>query len=205
MATRTIYLVRHGEYDWDNQPSPQKGLTERVVEQAKLTAQRLSSVPATGIYSSDLRRAVETAETIHGRLDGVAHQKTENLREVIPGIPSYLANEPLFMRIPEEAAHAGREAAELVFSEYFIPAEETDRHEIIVSHGNLIRYLASRVMDGSGDGWMRMRTNNCGISEVAVESDGRMWLVSYNDVGHLPPELTTAGVPRGAHSAPPAK
>ncbi len=88
MAIRTIYLVRHGEYDWDDQPSPLKGLTERGVEQAQLTAKRLGSLPATAIYSSDLQRAVETAEIIHGRFDGVPHEKRRNLRELFPGIPS---------------------------------------------------------------------------------------------------------------------
>ena len=38
MATRRIYLVRHGEYDWDDQPGPLKGLTPRGVKQARLTA-----------------------------------------------------------------------------------------------------------------------------------------------------------------------
>ena len=66
MATRTLYLIRHGEYDWDDQPTPHKGLTRRGRKQARLTARRLRTLPATAIYSSDLRRAVETAEIIRG-------------------------------------------------------------------------------------------------------------------------------------------
>jgi probable phosphoglycerate mutase len=60
MATRKVYLVRHGEYDWNDQPAPTTGLTPVGREQSKLTAQRLSSVPAGAIYSSDLARAIET-------------------------------------------------------------------------------------------------------------------------------------------------
>jgi 2,3-bisphosphoglycerate-dependent phosphoglycerate mutase len=68
MAIRKVYFVRHGEYDWNDQPAPTKGLTPVGREQAHLTAQRLSSVPAAAVYSSDLARAVETAELIRSAL-----------------------------------------------------------------------------------------------------------------------------------------
>jgi broad specificity phosphatase PhoE len=68
------------------------------------------------------------------------------------------------------------------------------------SHGNLIRYLASRVLGAAADSWLRMRTLNCGITEIVIESDGRKWLVSYNDVGHLPAEFVTAGVPQRSNA-----
>ena len=193
MATRWIYLVRHGEYDWDDQPGPLKGLTPRGVKQARLTAKRLSSIPAAALYSSDLQRAIETAEMISSELNGVPDKKTRRLREC------YLPH-PLSGNVPAEIIQAGEKQASTAFSTYLCPARE-DRHEIIVTHGNMIRYLVSRVLSGSPDSWLRMRTLNCGISEVAVDSDGRMWLVSYNDVGHLPVDLITEGVPRGAHTS----
>lgn len=37
------------------------------------------------------------------------------------------------------------------FAKYFKTTRGKDRHEIIVSHGNLIRYLAARVLAESGD------------------------------------------------------
>lgn len=66
-----------------------------------------------------------------------------------------------------------------------------DRHELIVAHGNLIRYLICRVLGASPRAWASMRINNCGLSEVVVESDGSLTLASYNDTGHLPPRLVT--------------
>jgi broad specificity phosphatase PhoE len=188
MATRRIYLVRHGEYDWDNQPSPFKGLTSRGAQQARLTAQRLRFIPATAIYSSDLMRAIETAEIIGGELAGVPYKKRKELREC------YLSG-PGPSNVPLEMIQAGEKQAEAAFSRYLRPTRRGDKNEIIVSHGNLIRHLASRVMAGSPDGWFRMKTFNCGITEIAIDSDGRMWLVSYNDVGHLPAEIITAGMP----------
>jgi broad specificity phosphatase PhoE len=193
MATRRIYLIRHAEYDWDNQPSPLKGLTPLGMQQAQLTASRLRSIPATTLFSSDLTRAVETAEIIGGKLEGVPYMKRKDLREC------FLAS-PTFVNVPEELIQAGEKQAEAAFVRYLCPTRHDDKTEVIVSHGNLIRYLASRVLGGAPDSWLRMRTLNCGITEIVIESDGRMWLVSYNDVGHLPAEFVTAGVPQRSNA-----
>ena len=192
MATRKIVLVRHGEYDWDESPGPHKGMTPRGVEQAHLTARRLSSLAASAIYSSDLMRAIETAEMIRNGRDGVPYEQDLELRECCPAGPAY-------RNVPVEVIDAGQRQAESVFDRYFLPSNE-DRHDIIVSHGNMIRYLTARAL-GNANSWFRMRTSNCGITELDIESDGRMWVVSYNDVGHLPAHLITAGLPSGAHSA----
>jgi probable phosphoglycerate mutase len=183
-----IFLVRHGEYDWDNQPSPVKGLTVRGVQQAKLTAQRLRNMPVTAIYSSDLMRAVETAEIIRAEFDGVTYKKRKELREC------YLSN-PNQSKVPKELIEQGERQAEEAFCRYLRPTRGNDKSEIIVSHGNLIRHLASRVVASSPDSWFRMKTFNCGITEIAIDADGGKWLVSYNDVGHLPAEIITEGIP----------
>lgn len=63
-----IYLVRHGE-TVDNarqimQGQTQGELNERGREQARLVAERLSAEPIDAVVSSDLHRAVQTAEII---------------------------------------------------------------------------------------------------------------------------------------------
>src|SRR6476660_6108194 len=131
MATRSIYLVRHGEYDWDNDPSPLKGLTPRGVQQARLTARRLRSVRATAIYSSDLMRAIETAEIIGAELNSVPYEKDSELRECY--LPS-----PALIDVPVELIQAGEKQAAAAFSKYLCTRDD-DKNEIIVSHGNLIR------------------------------------------------------------------
>ena len=72
MATRTLYLVRHGQYqhlEYDRETGVtveqanklDAGLTPVGVEQARLTAQRLSSLAICAIHCSTLPRALETA------------------------------------------------------------------------------------------------------------------------------------------------
>jgi serine/threonine-protein phosphatase PGAM5 len=194
MGTRHIYFVRHGEYDWDNQPHPMKGLTLLGKQQAQFTAERLSSLSIATIYSSDLQRAIETAEIIGRAHPDVPHKQSPDLRECLLPCAS-------FADAPRELLKEGQEQAERAFSEYLRPTEGDDSSDIIVSHGNLIRYLVVRVLRASPQSWLRMKTSNCGVTEIAVEPDGRLWLVTYNDVGHLPREFTTAGMPARAKAA----
>lgn len=65
----TITLVRHGETTWNAEKRWQghldSPLTTEGKEQAVLLATRLSSVPFAAVYSSDLSRAVSTAEILN--------------------------------------------------------------------------------------------------------------------------------------------
>lgn len=63
-----VYLVRHGQTDWNHddlcmgqQDIPLNDLGRR---QAELTAERLAKEKLASIYSSDLGRALQTAEII---------------------------------------------------------------------------------------------------------------------------------------------
>ena len=64
----TIYLVRHGETEWNREGRLQghkdSSLTPKGEEQAAQTAQKLKEVKFDAIFSSDLIRAKRTAEII---------------------------------------------------------------------------------------------------------------------------------------------
>ena len=75
---------------------------------------------------------------------------------------------PLAPAVPAAATEAGEQRAATAFGRYFRPTRGVDKHEILISHGNTIRYLVSCVLTGSADHWWRMYTLNCGIMEIAV-------------------------------------
>ena len=189
MATRTIYLIRHGQYEFKGSHLAD-GLTPLGVEQAQLTAQRCSSLPITAIHCSTLRRAVDTAEIIARELSGIPLQRSRLLWECIPCIPRTFAE--LFVDIPAEKVAQDREQAERAFDRYFKCARGKDKYEIVVCHANLTRYFVCRVLQLEPEAWVDMDMSNCGISTVLIESSGRMALVSHNDVGHLPHHLRTS-------------
>ena len=83
--TNTIYLVRHGQTEWNIKGKTQghgnSNLTEKGKTQAMELAEAMVKYPIDYIYSSDLGRAIETAEIIGDKfnLDII---KTPALREM---------------------------------------------------------------------------------------------------------------------------
>jgi serine/threonine-protein phosphatase PGAM5 len=206
MATRTLYLIRHGEYqleeikkfDYDltleqhyELHKKEGGLTLTGRKQAKLTAKRLRSLPIDAIYCSSLRRASETAERIAKEFPTTKVKKSRLLWECVPLIPKAFAQYEHFRYLSEKDVDRWKRQADEAFETYFRSARGTDKHDIIVSHANLIRYLVCIVLQIQPDAWFNMFIDNCGISEVRIEPNDHMKLVSYNDVGHLPRELRT--------------
>ena len=84
----TILLARHGETDWNRAgrwqgwADPPLNETGRV--QARELAEQLRTIPFDAVYSSDLRRAHETA-LIVGEPHGVPVVTEPGLREIDVG------------------------------------------------------------------------------------------------------------------------
>jgi serine/threonine-protein phosphatase PGAM5 len=190
MVTRTLYLVRHGHHDLTSTHRLGGSLTPIGVEQAQLTAERLGAFPITAIYCSTLPRATETAEIIAQKFPDVRFRRSRRLWECIPCIPPAWAEYSighLSARIAQD-----KKQAEDAFDTYFRPARGKDKHEIVVSHGNLIRYFICRALQVQPEGWGNMDLCNCGISEILIRPEGRMTLMSHNDICHLPDRLVTS-------------
>lgn len=182
MATRTVLLVRHGAYSGES-------LTAIGRRQAKLTAARLSELNVTGIHSSTMTRAIETCETIAHRFPRLPTRRAHLLRECIPSVPHRFSK--LARKLPRAAIMKNRNQADRAFRRFFRRARGEDCCDVIVCHGNLIRYLVSRVLGLGAHSWGSMGTHNCGISEIRITPRGETLLVSYNDVGHIPRRLRT--------------
>jgi len=100
----TIFLVRHGETDW-NRDSRFQGRADPPLNavgrtQAEALAGRLAAEPVAIAYTSPLRRATETAEILAGHLD-VALRTHDTLMEVDVGSWSGLTRTEVESRYPE--------------------------------------------------------------------------------------------------------
>ncbi len=95
-----------------------------------------------------------------------------------------------FSRLKPIEFAAMKRSADAAFRKIFAPAHEEDRHELVVSHGNILRHLLVRALDLPLDSWTRFDLLNCSVSVVVVER-GRIWAAGVGDVGHLPPRLQT--------------
>jgi len=84
-STFRVYLVRHGETDWNRarklQGQSDIPLNETGLKQSMLLGRALKDVPFVRAFSSDLRRAVQGAECIIQFQSNVVLEKDESIRE----------------------------------------------------------------------------------------------------------------------------
>lgn len=107
-AVIRVLLLRHGESHWNAQSRWQghgdPGLTARGREQARAAAAQLASAGPERVVSSDLARALETAEIVAGALR-LPLERDSRWRERDIGTWTGLTREQIEARWPEDYAH----------------------------------------------------------------------------------------------------
>lgn len=179
MGTRTLLFLRHGQYEAENGGV----LTELGREQARLAGRYLENVTVDRIWSSTLPRAKETAEIVSRHLGGMRVWSTGLLREGI-----YTRVEGYIVPASERRQDCAR--ADAAYAK-IVRKSRTDRTELVVCHGNLIRYFMCRALQTPIAKWTRMTTSHCALSRVMVRQTGAVRLVSYNETSHLPAKFVT--------------
>jgi serine/threonine-protein phosphatase PGAM5 len=195
-GVRTLYLIRHGQYDHEDERDPDVGraLVPLGIAQARLVAARLRALPVemTSLHSSTMTRARQTCRVIGGEFPKLELQQSRLLRECTP--PTW--REDIMDDVDPVETMDCLEQLEKAFAEYFTPSPDSNRHDIIVCHGNVIRWFVTRVLKVDSLAWLGMSIGNCSLTVVKIKPDGAMKLLSYGDVGHIPPNLQT-GLQRG--------
>ena len=110
--TLKLYIVRHGETEWNVikrfQGQLNTPLTEKGMEKLKETGKNLENVLFEEVYTSELERTVNSAEIILNENRGYKNKKMElkkltELNEVHFGVWQGLKYEEVFLKYPEEA------------------------------------------------------------------------------------------------------
>ncbi|KAB2919875.1 MAG: histidine phosphatase family protein [Dechloromonas sp.] len=103
----TVYVIRHGETEWNLRGRFQghfdSSLTERGISQASRLGQHLAGRSISAIYSSDLGRAMATAEII-SRSIGLPVQSVDKLRERRLGCLEGLTKDEAATQFPMDLA-----------------------------------------------------------------------------------------------------
>jgi broad specificity phosphatase PhoE len=191
MAPTTILLARHGETDWNAvgrwQGHTDRPLTERGRHQAAELAERLADVELDAIYSSDLLRAVETAEPVAKRL-GLRLQTLPELREVDVGTWAGLTRDEVAERFPDgfrrwsdwqtgwENGETYEEMGERVVGAILrLAGEHPGERILVVSHGGAIRALQAAAAGIGIATFRRLRpvVQNARVTSILVEN-GRL-------------------------------
>ncbi|QQS42731.1 MAG: histidine phosphatase family protein [Acidobacteriota bacterium] len=205
MVTR-LYLIRHGQSDGNaegrfggHSPTP---LSDLGRKQAELTARALHQENIDHIYSSDLLRAVQTAEPL-SELLGVEINKTSAFRERNVGVLEGLTFEESKQKYPKDYyALINRNI------NHVITGGESYRHLLrrgtqamseilrthrgqkiaIFSHTGAICYLTLHMIGAINRGTVQtpwLVTSNCGINRFEIRGRRNTRLLTVNDTRHL--------------------
>ena len=87
ITPRTIYLTRHGESEFNVQGKigGDSGLSERGKRYSKLLAEHINQlhIPGIRVWTSEMRRTVETARRIQGPKNRYGGRKTDFIRPAV--------------------------------------------------------------------------------------------------------------------------
>lgn len=180
MASRFLYVTRHGEADGED-----GSLTSRGEEQARRLGRRLTAVPLTAISHSPLPRATQTARIIGAQLPAVELQVTAEVDDYVPpfdGAPADFAALLSDVSAHERSTGAGLAAAAL--ARFAIPAA-TETHELIVTHVFQVAWFVRDALGAPDRRWMTLNPANCALTTILYRDDRPPELLAFNEASHL--------------------
>lgn len=202
MERTQVIIVRHGQTAWNlagkRQGHLDSPLTEIGIAQAKALAARLAQEKFRILYSSDLGRAVQTAQII-ASVTGHEIITDARLRERHLGIFQGLNGEEIRERYPEEY-HQHRTFG----PDYVIPGGESVQQQVernlsyltaiaaehagdtivVVSHGGVLSGLFRHTFSIPFSAPRRFEFMNASLNVFNYE-DGSWFLQTWGDLSHL--------------------
>jgi len=184
-----LLLVRHGETDWNAtrrwQGRDDPPLNARGIAQARELADALAADDIAAVYTSDLRRALQTAEIVGERL-GLEIVPLAELREIDVGSWSGRRSADIEVEEPEAwARHVAswgtgwtdgetpeQLTARVVDALRRISSERDEERVLVVAHGGVIRALTAFALGVEFADFTRgsIVIANCSVARFACES-----------------------------------
>lgn len=196
------WLIRHGETEWNRQQvfrgRIDVELNQLGLKQAELLGEHFCQYRVDAVYSSPLKRALETARAIAGP-HGLEVQVTDGLVDIDYGRWQGLSWEevertyPVLYRRWEETPHLvqmpdGESLEEVRRRAYAALLEILFRHQdqnvAIVSHRVVNKVLICALLGLDNSHFWRIRQDNCGITTF-IGDHYRLVLIGHNDLCHL--------------------
>ncbi|SBT48742.1 histidine phosphatase family protein [Micromonospora auratinigra] len=199
MASRLLFLARHGEQHRAEHESPEVGLSERGRRQATLLGERLRDAGIQAVHHGPLPRAAETAALVGAALPGVPVHVSDDIGDHLPhdtdptGLPPAYAGLLAEYDAAERVDGPRRTAAAV--ARFATAPAEGDVRELVVTHSFLIAWLVRHALDAPERRWLGLNLHNAGLTVIRYSSGGPPNLIAVNDTAHLPPDLRATGLP----------
>lgn len=198
-----IYLVRHGETDWNKagrmQGRQEVDLNLFGLKQAHLLGKRLKNIPFDLAYSSPQSRAIQTAEMVmhhhpihlktHTALQEIDLGEWEGLtwtevKRRYKGVVDDLQKDRKMAKI-----HGGETYEDVVKrAMLFLETLENKpyEHVLVMSHAGVIKMLIAHLLGLPLEKRTNFHLSNTGISVIEKEAPTSKWrILTINDISHL--------------------
>lgn len=195
MATRYLYIARHGEADAFG------NLTDTGREQARLLGKRLAHLPITAVWHSPLPRAAASAAELDLFLDGSTQvAEAPELIDHVPYVPTPQETPPswlpFFDGYDTAEAAAGHQTAQTLTARFATaPDNDEDIHEVLITHAYPIAWLIRDALDAPPVRWLALSSANAALTVIEHRPGGLPSIPMHNDMSHLPPNLRWTGFP----------
>lgn len=197
-----LLLVRHGVTESNTQRRfsghSDADLNTEGYRQAEKLGNRLAEVKIDVAFSSDLKRALTTAEIICAKHE-INIMSGPDLREFNYGIAEGMTYQEIAERYPELGESISRYNYELAFpdgesfEELYSRADSfikrvnnhsEDHTVLIVSHGGMLRTLLCKLLTLEHKHWSKFRIDNASLTIIETYPN-RNILNLFNDISHL--------------------
>jgi broad specificity phosphatase PhoE len=193
-----IYLIRHAQQNNNGGYISTSELTPLGTRQANMLGWRLQNTGIFRVYSSDLPRAVQTAEAINRRI----HKElvlVPEFREINFGEWDGLSYEEVYQRYPDfkhefdlhlkDLQYPGGESGEDVKKRAFRALDgiaDGGMDAAVVTHGGVIMTILAAVMGFSLEKRFCLRPpEHASISKISYDPARGFAVVCINDTSHL--------------------
>lgn len=192
-----LILIRHGETDYNLYNkycgSSDPPLNEKGIFQARRLKERLKDTAVDKVYSSDLKRAFQTAEIV---FENCSIEKLPGLREINFGVFEGLNYEEIIERYPaiynswiENPAQTRIPDAETlrvlacrvrqIIS--LIISRDNDKNVAVITHSGPIRVLLCDIMRYDLNMFWQIKQNNGALNVVNYLKDGHAEIEAMNE------------------------
>ncbi len=197
-----VYLIRHGQTEWNAlgimQGQKDVMLNDVGHRQAQILAKRLANTKFTAIYSSDLKRASDTAATV-AALQNLSVKLDKRLRERCFGIFEGCTKVELIEKHPETyqlfldgkdgAVVPGGEAEREIQNRTIECLTEIAQHHtgekiLVITHGGIIKRFTKYVLGIENTSGRISAIINTAINIFQYEN-GKWALRTFGDTAHI--------------------
>lgn len=199
-----IYLIRHGETDWNNEGKYQGrrniNLNEKGVNQAHKIGKKLKDYNIDHIYSSTLKRAHTTSEIINtyvnrnittsedlveinvGKWEGMTWDKIKlEYEEFLEQWMKDRVNVPM----PKGESYGEVQMRAVKFLKDMVE-NCTYNNVVVVTHGALLRALICEVLSIDLNTGGNFEVDNCSLSHIVYNREkDKFKVITLNDISHM--------------------